>query len=278
MNRTISINENEVESSNDSLPSPMKIETMILSIHGHLFDSGLINHVLDVIEYYGHGVIFEQCTFPPQSSRTTTKSSVILRIDGSNVKSLHNIERKIKSLIELTPKADAQCDRLDYNEPEDNTNGIKQVADITVEEMKKEKKVLLLGAGRVSKSFVEFLGRTNKGCIITVASDNEDDAKDVASAALNGRPVCLDIMKNVHRLSEMVEESDLVVSLLPATMHVPIALDCILHQKHFITASYENDDMRSLGERAKNAGIIILNEVGLDPGKLNFSVKDNTYN
>lgn len=236
---------------------------MILSIHGHIFDSGLINHILDVIEHNGHGVVFERCTFPPQSSRKTTKTSVILRIDGNDVESLHIIESKIRSLIELTPKADAQCDRLDYKEHEDNVAISKRV---TVEEMKKETNVLLLGAGRVSKSFVEFLGRTNEGCIITIVSDQEDDAKDVATAALNGRAVSLDVSNDVHRLSELVEESDIVVSLLPAPMHVPIALECILHQKNLITASYEGDDMRSIGERAKNAGIIILNEVGLDPG------------
>ena len=63
-----------------------------------------------------------------------------------------------------------------------------------------------------------------------------------------------------------IAKADLVISLLPATMHVPVAKMCIAHQKHLVTASYTSPDMRGLDLEAREAGVIILNEVGLDPG------------
>ena len=128
------------------------------------------------------------------------------------------------------------------------------------------KQVLLLGAGRVSKSLVHLLGRSTNNVRITVASAFLDEAREVASAAALGHPVALDVYRDSKRLSELVQEADLVISLLPATMHPHVADKCILHKVHLVTASYESDEMRDMHHRAKEAGIIILNEVGLDPG------------
>jgi alpha-aminoadipic semialdehyde synthase len=58
----------------------------------------------------------------------------------------------------------------------------------------------------------------------------------------------------------------MVISLLPAPMHAPVAAECIIHKKDFVTASYESETMRAMNDRARDVGIIILNEVGLDPG------------
>lgn len=129
-------------------------------------------------------------------------------------------------------------------------------------------KVLLLGAGRVSKSLVHLLGRSKKDVQITVASAILEEARDVASAAPHhqqGRPVVLDALQDTERLSQLVQQSDLVISLLPATMHTHVAELCIQHKINLVTASYESG-MRHMHRRAKEAGIIILNEVGLDPG------------
>ncbi|KAH7574490.1 hypothetical protein JRO89_XS03G0302600 [Xanthoceras sorbifolium] len=57
-----------------------------------------------------------------------------------------------------------------------------------------------------------------------------------------------------------------VISLLPASCHVVVANACIELKKHLVTASYVDDSMLTLDEKARNAGITILGEMGLDPG------------
>jgi alpha-aminoadipic semialdehyde synthase len=67
-------------------------------------------------------------------------------------------------------------------------------------------------------------------------------------------------------LASLVSSHDLVVSLLPASMHVAVAELCLDRGKHFVSASYESPAMRGLDARAKQLGITLLNEMGLDPG------------
>jgi len=128
----------------------------------------------------------------------------------------------------------------------------------------------VLGAGRVSRSLVHLLAKRSLSpykVVITVASEREEDAREVAAVASHmGRYVALDVANDAEGLSSLVRNSDLVISFLPAPMHPPVAMECIVHKKDLVTASYESEEMRQLGERAREAGIIILNEVGLDPG------------
>ncbi len=63
-----------------------------------------------------------------------------------------------------------------------------------------------------------------------------------------------------------MSESDLAVSLLPYTYHVKVANHCLKHRKPLVTTSYVSDAMRALDGQAKAAGLIFLNEIGLDPG------------
>ena len=58
----------------------------------------------------------------------------------------------------------------------------------------------------------------------------------------------------------------MVVSLVPYAYHVSVAKFGIKHKKHVVTTSYVSDAMRALDGDAKKAGIILLNECGLDPG------------
>jgi saccharopine dehydrogenase-like NADP-dependent oxidoreductase len=63
-----------------------------------------------------------------------------------------------------------------------------------------------------------------------------------------------------------IAQADLVISMLPAAHHVDVAKDCIALQKHLVTPSYISAEMRALHDQAKAAGIVILNEIGVDPG------------
>jgi len=242
---------------------------MLFYLEGHLFDSGLINQILDVLESKRAGVQFEECVFPPcVSEQPIAKSHVILRVIADDLDTLKLIESKIYALVDVFDKAEASIKRVDRQLSETEFDLV------PVSEKGREKRVLLLGAGLVSKTTAQFLGRSNDVRIV-VASESEKGARDVAAAVANnkGRHVALDIHYDTRQLSQLVEESDLVISLLPAPMHPIVAEECILHKSHLVTASYESDEMRLLDDKAREAGIIILNEVGLDPGLDHMSAK-----
>lgn len=127
------------------------------------------------------------------------------------------------------------------------------------------KKVLVLGAGYVSTPLVEYLSR-EKGVAITVGSALKEQSDEIAHKFPGVESVYVDVLENEDSLSELVEESDVVVSLLPYQLHAGIARLCIQNKTHLVTASYTSDEVRSLHSSATEAGITILNEVGLDPG------------
>jgi len=74
-----------------------------------------------------------------------------------------------------------------------------------------------------------------------------------------------DVNDAVERES-LISEADLVISMLPASMHQLVAVDCIRLGKNMVTASYISDQMKALHGDAKDAGVLILNEMGVDPG------------
>lgn len=75
----------------------------------------------------------------------------------------------------------------------------------------------------------------------------------------------LDI-QDVDKRKKFLLRADLVVSMLPAHMHLSIAQECLAHNKHLVTASYVSPEMQQMHEEAKSKGLLFLNEVGLDPG------------
>ena len=64
----------------------------------------------------------------------------------------------------------------------------------------------------------------------------------------------------------VVEEHDAVVSLVPWQFHPEVARVCLDVGRHMVTSSYVKDEMRALDEEAKSKGIILFNELGVDPG------------
>jgi saccharopine dehydrogenase-like NADP-dependent oxidoreductase len=126
------------------------------------------------------------------------------------------------------------------------------------------KKVLILGAGMISRPMVRYLfDKTDYR--VTMASRTVSKAEKIIDGHPNGTAIALDV-SDENLLEKLVSESDLTVSLLPYTFHVKVAKLCIKHKKQMVTTSYVSDEMKALDNEAKNAGILILNESGLDPG------------
>jgi saccharopine dehydrogenase-like NADP-dependent oxidoreductase len=126
------------------------------------------------------------------------------------------------------------------------------------------KQILILGAGLVARPAVRYL--LEKGGLQVVLADQ---APDKAAAMVgnnpNGRVVHLDI-RDQEKLAGHVTKADIVVSLLPWTLHLDIARLCLVHGKHLITASYIKEAMQAMDPEVRAKGLVFLNEVGVDPG------------
>jgi saccharopine dehydrogenase (NADP+, L-glutamate forming) len=125
------------------------------------------------------------------------------------------------------------------------------------------KKVLVLGAGLVAKPLIRHL--LSKNYQVTVASNTPDRAAEMVDGHVNGKIIVWDV-KDEDTLGKLVQEHDLTVSLLPYLFHLIVAQQCVKHRKNMVTTSYVKPEMQDLDAAAKEAGIIILNESGLDPG------------
>lgn len=126
--------------------------------------------------------------------------------------------------------------------------------------------VLILGAGLVTFPIVSYL--LEKGYHVTVASRTFARAKKLVGDHFQGLAVAYDIETDPDRteLNKLVAQADLVVSFLPYIHHVSVAKASLAAGKPMVTTSYVSPAMRELDAAAKEAGLIILNEVGLDPG------------
>ena len=124
-------------------------------------------------------------------------------------------------------------------------------------------KVLILGAGMVVKPIVTYL--LDKGYHVTVATRTKSKAEAMIGSHVNGTAIAWTV-EDEKTLGEMIASHDLTVSLLPWVHHIMVAEICIRHKKNMVTTSYVKPAMQALDGAAHEAGIIILNELGLDPG------------
>lgn len=100
---------------------------------------------------------------------------------------------------------------------------------------------------------------------ITIGDISESAAKRFVNNHSNARGIQLDVFNEVQR-KQAVSESDLVISMLPARYHFEVAKDCVHFGKHMVTASYISKEMETLNHAAVEKGLVLMNEIGLDPG------------
>jgi len=127
-----------------------------------------------------------------------------------------------------------------------------------------QKNILILGAGMVAPPVIKYF-LENTDYRIVVADQVYSKAEKLAGNSERAKALKLDIHE-VKKVEREISLADAVISVLPYNFHPEVAKYCIKQRKHLITASYVSDSMRKLDERAKEAGIILLNEIGLDPG------------
>ncbi len=126
------------------------------------------------------------------------------------------------------------------------------------------KKILILGAGLVARPLVRYL-LDQPDLTVEVASRTVSKAEKLVDNHPRGVAKELNL-KNEDILKDEVSRADLVISMVPYSFHPKVAEYCIAFKKHMVTTSYVSDAMKKMDEAAKKAGIMILNEIGLDPG------------
>lgn len=250
-----------------------------LRLDGHLFDTGLINQVLNVIEEHNGQFHLVDCQVRPNflDASSESTSSAIVQVSMDSREELDAIIAKVQALSELTAGANASVTELpdfcglDYSKTRKEAAGRTPVpagADSSVSVTSHEKrKVVCFGAGLVAAPLVEYLSR-EAGNDVHVVSGLEGEAKRMLRkfSRANIKPHTVDVSRDKQGLEKLCADADCVVSLLPATMHTDVAKLCIDHRTPLVTASYISPEMRALHEQAKAAGIPILCELGLDPG------------
>ncbi|KAF7910302.1 uncharacterized protein EAE98_012119 [Botrytis deweyae] len=125
------------------------------------------------------------------------------------------------------------------------------------------KKVLMLGAGFVTRPTLDILSEA--GIQVSVACRTIESAKKLSEGVKNAHPISLDVTDD-KALDAEVAKNDLVISLIPYTFHATVIKSAIRNKKNVVTTSYVSPAMLELDEEAKNAGITVMNEIGLDPG------------
>ncbi|KAH8588088.1 saccharopine dehydrogenase [Bisporella sp. PMI_857] len=124
-------------------------------------------------------------------------------------------------------------------------------------------KVLMLGAGFVTRPTLDILSES--GIFVTVACRTLESAKSLSVGVKNTNPISLDVT-NDQALDAELAKHDLVISLIPYTFHATVIKSAIRQKKHVVTTSYVSPAMLELDQQCKDAGITVMNEIGLDPG------------
>ncbi|KAI6122567.1 Saccharopine dehydrogenase-domain-containing protein [Pisolithus croceorrhizus] len=127
-----------------------------------------------------------------------------------------------------------------------------------------KKNVLMLGSGMVAGPAVQEICK-REDVELVVASNSIDEAKGLTRHLPNAHARFLDV-NDSEEMARLIAQADIVVSLLPVPLHPSVAELCIRLGKDMVTASYISPAMRALHERAESSGVLLLNEIGLDPG------------
>ncbi len=128
-------------------------------------------------------------------------------------------------------------------------------------------KILLFGAGKSATSLIRYLIDITavRGWQLVVAESNRPLAESKLGNAPHASVAALDVSQEAVR-DALVETADIVISLLPPTLHYLVALSCLKKGKNLLTASYLDAGIGALQQDVSDKGLLFLCEMGLDPG------------
>ena len=127
--------------------------------------------------------------------------------------------------------------------------------------------ILIIGAGKSSTALINYLLKHSieENWTITIAEKDLELAKTKINGHDKANAVPFDVF-DAELLNNLVSGNDLIISMLPASLHIHVARKCAELKKHFLTASYLTEEIKSLHGQFKNVGKLMIMEMGLDPG------------
>ncbi|WP_293871128.1 saccharopine dehydrogenase C-terminal domain-containing protein [Flavobacterium sp.] len=127
--------------------------------------------------------------------------------------------------------------------------------------------ILIIGAGRSASSLIQYLLNKSQqeNLHITISDLSLELALHKTNNHPNATAIALDIYNVAQRQTE-IQKAAIVISMLPAHMHIDVAKDCVTFKKNMVTASYVSDEMQDLDTEVKANNLVFMNEIGLDPG------------
>ncbi|KAK3285370.1 hypothetical protein CYMTET_7023, partial [Cymbomonas tetramitiformis] len=224
-----------------------------MQLKGHLFDTGFINQVLDLTE--DAKVQCRILDFRVGKNRQS-ETEVELELCCAAAEPL---QQCIQAIAKLGASAKVQIQI--HGEPV----RAPLAAPSPVGRAAGARRVLLLGSGLVAAPLVQHILERPEN-LITVASMFLEEAQALCGDSLRATAVHQLVDQEAAGLEELVEQHDVVVSLVPAVCHPRVGRACIAARKHLVTASYISPEMQALHTEAAAAGLVFLNEAGLDPG------------
>ena len=129
------------------------------------------------------------------------------------------------------------------------------------------KKILLFGAGKSATVLIDYLlaNAEKENWLLTVVDADIKLAQSKVGTSSFGKVISFDI-NNVAEKNNYIMSSDIVISMLPPTLHFAVAKSCIENKKNLLTASYIDEDIRKLQNEIEKNNLLFLYEIGLDPG------------
>jgi saccharopine dehydrogenase (NADP+, L-glutamate forming) len=127
--------------------------------------------------------------------------------------------------------------------------------------------ILIIGAGKSATVLIQYLQQkaVENNWYIILADGDLQVAEQKWNQAKNGHAIGFDI-ENDELRAQYIQAADMVVSMLPAFLHIKVAKDCISFSKPLFTASYVDDHMKALAPILQEKNLLFLCEMGLDPG------------
>lgn len=129
------------------------------------------------------------------------------------------------------------------------------------------KTVLVFGAGKSATVLIDYLleNAISENWKIVLVDADLKLAQSKISHSQRAVAVSFDITDDTER-GKQVHNADIVISLLPPSLHIKVASDCVKYHKNLLTASYVDDEIKKLQPDIEKRRLLFLCEMGLDPG------------
>ena len=121
-------------------------------------------------------------------------------------------------------------------------------------------KIHWLGVGLSSPPGILYLNDQKYDYDLLVWNRSVDKAKTLLKNKINVNEL------DISNLSKKLDKNDLIVSMLPASMHIEIAELAIKFKCHLVTSSYYDPQYEKLEPKFIDNDCLFICECGLDPG------------